>query len=85
MSKTEMLEYIEESLREADENTLEHIYWFLLENEAWKEVIQISNTEQGGMTRKRKIEIIAAALDNMTADVLDLIYRIVFAAESGIE
>ena len=85
MSKTEMLEYIEESLREADENTLEHIYWFLLENEEWKEVIQISNTEQGGMTRKRKIEIIAAALDNMTADVLDLIYRIVFAAESGIE
>lgn len=33
MSKTEMLEYIEESLREADENTLEQIYWFLLENE----------------------------------------------------
>lgn len=33
MSKTEMLEYIEEILREADEATLEHIYWFLLENE----------------------------------------------------
>lgn len=48
-------------------------------------MIQISNTEQGGMTREQKIDIIAAALDNMTADVLDLIYRIVFAAESGIE
>ena len=48
-------------------------------------MIQISNTEQGGLTQEQKIEIIAAALDNMTADVLDLIYRIVFAAESGIE
>lgn len=48
-------------------------------------MIQISNTEQGGMTREQKREIIAAALDNMAVDVLDLIYRIVFDAESGIE
>lgn len=34
MSKIEMLEYIHEALPEADEGTLEQIYWFLLENEA---------------------------------------------------
>lgn len=33
MSKTDMLEYIQEALQGADESTLEHIYWFLLENE----------------------------------------------------
>jgi hypothetical protein len=37
------------------------------------------------MTREQKMEIIASALDNLTPDVLDLIYRIVFFAESGVE
>lgn len=34
MPENNMLEYIQEALQEADEATLEHIYWFLLENEA---------------------------------------------------
>lgn len=34
MTQKDMLDYIQEALQEADEATLEHIYWFLLENEA---------------------------------------------------
>lgn len=33
MSKPEMLECIQEMLLEADEATLEQIYWFILESE----------------------------------------------------
>lgn len=33
MSQIEMLEYIQEALQEADEETLAYIYWLLLENE----------------------------------------------------
>ena len=39
-----MIEEIIERIRNADTSTLEQFYWFLmLELEAWKEVIQISN------------------------------------------
>lgn len=33
MSKAEMMDYISESLPNADESVLEQIYWFLLEVE----------------------------------------------------
>ena len=40
---------------------------------------------KGGMTRKQKETQIKEALHELSADVLDLIYRIVFYAESGLE
>lgn len=45
----------------------------------------MSNTEQGGMTRRQKEQIIVAGLEELAPDVLDLIYRIVLHAESGLE
>lgn len=45
----------------------------------------MSNTPQGGMTREQKKELIVAALDELTPDVLELIYRITLHAESGLE
>ena len=40
---------------------------------------------KGGMTRQQKENQITEALCELSADVLELIYRIVFYAESGLE
>lgn len=48
-------------------------------------MIPISNTDKGGMSRERKEKLIAEALADLSADVLELLYRIIFHAESGLE
>lgn len=45
----------------------------------------MSNREQGGMTSDQKREYISEALEGVGVDILDLIYRIIFCAESGLE
>ena len=40
MSREEKIEYINEKLREADDDTLDEIYW-ALELEGWEEVIRM--------------------------------------------
>lgn len=45
----------------------------------------MSNKEQGVMSEEQKKALIVAALENVQPDVLDLIYRIIFHAESGLE
>lgn len=45
----------------------------------------MSNRNKGGMTTAQKKAYIAASLEEVSADILDLLYRIVFYAESGLE
>lgn len=45
----------------------------------------MSNFDKGGVTENQKKERIIEALDNLTPDVLDLLYRIIFCVESGME
>lgn len=40
---------------------------------------------EGGMSDTQKKRLIREALDAVTPDVLELLYRIVFHAESGLE
>lgn len=79
-----MLEYIKERLPAADDYTLEQIYDFLQEVE-YQEVIHISNTEIRGLTAEQKKQQIIMALDEMSMDILDCVYKIVFYFASGIE
>ena len=85
MPRKEMVEFIKEELANADDYTIEQIYEFLLSENGWKEVIHISNREKGGMTDNQKKELIVEGLENMSSDVLELLYRIMFYAESGLE
>ena len=85
MSKEEKIAYIIERLQDADEFVLDQIYDFLGEVEYWKEVIQISNLDKGGMTDLQIRGYIADALDTLPSDVLKMIYRIIFSVESGLE
>lgn len=48
-------------------------------------MIHISNREKGGMTDNQKKKLIVEGLENMSGDVLELLYRIMFYAESGLE
>ena len=41
--------------------------------------------EKGGMTQPQKKRYIINSLDDLTPDVLDTIYKIIFYAESGLE
>lgn len=50
-----------------------------------KEVIHISNRDKGGMDPNQMQQLIVDALPELPADILGLIYRIVFYAESGME
>lgn len=45
----------------------------------------MSNTRKGGMPAEKKKQYIIEALEGVSADILDLIYRIIFCAESGLE
>lgn len=85
MSKEEKIAYIIERLQDADEFVLDQIYDFLGEVEYWKEVIQISNLDKGGITDLQIRGYIADALDTLPPDVLKMIYRIIFSVESGLE
>ena len=43
------------------------------------------NTDIGDMSKKQKRRYIANALDELPSDVLDLICRIIFYSECGLE
>lgn len=45
----------------------------------------MSNKEQGGMSGEQKKAIIVAGLEDVTPDVIDLLYRILLHAQSGLE
>lgn len=81
----EKIEYIKEVLANADEYTVEQVYEFLLENEYWRKVIGISNPTDGGAAQERMRSYIAEALASLPPDVLQMIYNIIFCAESGLE
>lgn len=38
-----------------------------------------------GMTKERKIAVITEALQDVSIDILDLLYKIILYAESGLE
>ena len=80
-----MIEYIHEQLLAADEYTVEQIYDFLQEVEYWKEVIQISNRIKGGVSVDQMRSRIVDALETLPKDIIELLYKIVFHAESGLE
>lgn len=48
-------------------------------------MIHISNPDKGCMSRGQKIAAITEALYGLSEDILTLIYKIVFYAESGLE
>lgn len=48
-------------------------------------MIHISNRNEGGMTEEQKIAYITETLDSLSTDIIDLIFKIVLYAESGLE
>ena len=52
MSREDKIEYIHEKLRDADDYTIDEIFW-ALELDGWEEVIRnVSNRKEGGVDTK---------------------------------
>lgn len=45
----------------------------------------MSNLYEGGMTADQKKAHIVEAIEEVSADIIDVMYRIIFFAESGME